>query len=195
MRGDFGGLFPALKRLAVIVHPSGVLKWPAAGGFMEGAGCFLFVVPAWVGSSREEFFLFMKNHISVIFVVLVVSTFGGCSRHSPDAQATAVAADAPAPKVTADAPAPKVTDLGIVDVSKGKPIRQDLGDGKACVITPTVITKGGTKIIRMAAVFEQTDSSGVVHKQAAPISICNPGDTPEWRVGDIVVRLKTALNP
>lgn len=125
--------------------------------------------------------------ISLIFAVF--SIFAGCSRHSPDAN---VPTDA---KMSTDATPLKVTDLGVVDVSSGKPIRQDLGDGKACVITPTVITKGGAKIIRMQMVVERTDSGGVVHKQAAPIIICNPGDTPEWRVGDIDIRLKTEVKP
>ena len=129
----------------------------------------------------------MKHRISLIFVVL--SIFAGCSRHSPDAKALTDA------KTTTDATTPKVTDLGVVDVSSSKPIRQDLGDGKVCIITPTVITKGGVKIIRMGAVFEQTDSSGKVHRQAAPVVICNPGDTPEWKVGDFDIRLKTEVKP
>jgi len=137
----------------------------------------------------------MKHHISLTLMVLTVSIFASCSRHSPDAKAPTVTADAEVPKVTSDAQTPKVTDLGGVDVSNGKPIRQDLGDGKVCVITPTVITQGGTKIIRMRTVFEQMDSSGVVHRQAAPITVCNPGDTPEWKIGDIVVRLKTQVKP
>lgn len=119
--------------------------------------------------------------ISLIF--LVVSVFAGCSRHSRDVEAPT------------DAIPPKVRDLGVVDVSSGKPIRQDLGDGKACVITPTVITKGGARFVRMRMVVEQTDSSGVVHRQAAPIIICNPGDIPDWRVGDIDIRLKTEVKP
>lgn len=139
--------------------------------------------------SQGESFRFMKHHILSIMVMVVVSMFSGCSRHSPYAKAPIDV------KTTTDTTALKVTDLGVVDVSGDKPIRRDLGDGRACVITPTVITKGGARFIRMRMVVEQTDSSSLVHRQAAPIIICNPGDIPEWRVGDIEIRLKTEVKP
>jgi len=45
VRNIFGGLFPALKRRAIVIHPSGVSKWPAAG-LSRSRGLFSVAVPA-----------------------------------------------------------------------------------------------------------------------------------------------------
>jgi hypothetical protein len=121
----------------------------------------------------------MKNYTSAIIAALLVSVFTGCSKHSPAA-------------VT-----PKVTDLGVVEISNGTPIRRDLGDGKACVITPTVITytNSSARFVRMRMVIEQPDSSGVVQTQKCPMIQSIAGETAEWRVGDIDIRLKTEVKP
>jgi hypothetical protein len=119
----------------------------------------------------------MKHHTSLIIAALLISVFAGCSKHPPAAVA------------------PKITDLGVVEIASGTPIRHDLGDGKACVITPTVITNGSARFVKMRMVIEQPDSSGIVQTQACPWVQAIAGESAEWQVGDIHVRLTTRIKP
>ena len=119
----------------------------------------------------------MRHRTSLIIATLVVSAFTGCSKHPPAATT------------------PRVTDLGVVEIWSGTPIRHDFGDGKACIITPTVITNGSAGFVKMKMVIVQPDSSGMVQTQACPWIQAIAGETAEFRVGDIDVRLKTKLEP
>ena len=119
----------------------------------------------------------MKYHTPLIAAALLASLFTGCSKHSPAATS------------------PKVTDLGVVEISSGTQIRQDLGGGKACVITPTVITNGSARFVKMTMVIEKPDASGIVQTQACPWVQAIAGESAEWQVGDIDIRLKTHLKP
>jgi len=116
----------------------------------------------------------MKHCTFLIAVALLISSLAGCSR-----KATAL----------------KVADLGVVEISSGTPIRHDLGGGKVCVIMPTVITNRSARFVKMTMVIEQTDPSGIVQTQACPSAGTIAGESVEWRVGDINIRLKTKIKP
>src|ERR1700747_3087021 len=56
-------------------------------------------------------------------VVLVIAlAFAGGTKHSPGAAAGN----------------PKSLNLGVIEISNGLPSRHDLGDGKVCIVTPTI---------------------------------------------------------
>jgi hypothetical protein len=107
----------------------------------------------------------MKYHIAIL--ALLALLFTACSKHSPTAAS------------------PKLTDLGVVEMSDGLPIHRDLGGGRACIITPTIITNG----IRLAFVIEETNSAGVVRTLATPIAERTGVGPVEVIVGDIAVRV------
>jgi len=75
----------------------------------------------------------MKIRTPLLILATFVLAFTGCSKH------------------TQSASLPKHIDLGVVDVSSGKPISRTLADGRVCTITPTVLPDGNasltTKII------------------------------------------------
>jgi hypothetical protein len=64
----------------------------------------------------------MKNHISLVVLASVTLILDSCSKHS---------------SITTPA-STKDLDLGVVEVSDGIPSRHDLGDGKVCIVTPTI---------------------------------------------------------
>jgi len=107
----------------------------------------------------------MKYHIAIF--ALLTLLFTACSKHSPAAAS------------------PKLTNLGVVEMSDGLPIHRDLGGGKACVITPTVITGG----IRLAFAIEETNSAGVVQTLASPVMERTSVGPMEVIVGDIAIRV------
>jgi hypothetical protein len=82
----------------------------------------------------------MKYYKSPVIAALLISLFTGCSKHSPAATHR------------------QITDLGVVDVSDGKPTTYTLPGGEVCVITPTTNLPDGT--IYLAARFNYTNSSG-----------------------------------
>jgi hypothetical protein len=99
-------------------------------------------------------------------MALVASLFTGCSKNSPQESAS---------------PRPKVTNLGVVEVSDGKPSRHDLGGGRVCIITPTVLTGG---IVELAMIIEESG------KQLAAPRVSTLADRAvEVSVGDIGVGL------
>jgi hypothetical protein len=106
----------------------------------------------------------MKYHIAIL--ALLTLLFTACSKHSPTAAS------------------PKLTDLGVVEMSDGSPIHRDLGSGKTCIITPTVITNG----IRLAFVIEETNSAGVVQTLATPVMERTPIGRMEVIVGELLRR-------
>jgi hypothetical protein len=83
----------------------------------------------------------MKNRTSIFALALLAVLFTSCSKHSPDAAAVR----------------PKVSDLGVVEVSDGVTSRHDLGNGRVCVIKPTIKTDG---TVLLAMTIEETDSNG-----------------------------------
>lgn len=82
----------------------------------------------------------MKHCTSLFTLALLASLFTGCSKHSP---ATAI---------------PKNNDLGVIEVSDGKPSSHILADGRVCTITPTILADGNVKL---ATTIIETNASGV----------------------------------
>jgi len=107
----------------------------------------------------------MKCPIAIF--ALLTLLFTACSKHSP---------------TTAS---PELTDLGLIEMSDGLPIYRDLGGGKACIITPTIITNG----IRLAFVIEKTNSDGVVQTLATPVMERTGIGRMEITVGDVNIRV------
>src|ERR1035437_4548474 len=108
----------------------------------------------------------MTYRTSLLTMALVASLFTACSKHSPQESAS---------------PRPKVTNLGVVEVSDGKPIRHDLGGGRTCIIMPTVLPGGS---VHLAISIEESG------KQLAAPSVETLADRAvEVSVGDIGVGL------
>ena len=70
----------------------------------------------------------MKKYISLVVLASFILSLAGCSKHS---STSAV---------------PQTTDLGVVEVSDGIPSSHRLADGRACVMTPTVLKDGRVKL-------------------------------------------------
>jgi hypothetical protein len=70
----------------------------------------------------------MKKYISLVVLASFTLAFAGCSKHSPTSAV------------------PKNTDLGVVEVSDGIPSSHLLADGRACVMTPTILKDGRVKL-------------------------------------------------
>ena len=70
----------------------------------------------------------MKTFIPLIVLASLSLAFAGCSKHSQAANF------------------PKNNDLGVIDVSNGKPNSYTLADGRACIITPTVLQDGNVSL-------------------------------------------------
>ena len=70
----------------------------------------------------------MKTPMLLIVLASLSLAIAGCSRHSQTASL------------------PKNNDLGVIDVSSSKPSSYTLADGRACVITPTVLQDGNVSL-------------------------------------------------
>jgi hypothetical protein len=70
----------------------------------------------------------MKKYISLVVLASFILSLAGCSKHSPTATDSGF------------------TDLGVVEVSDGIPSSHRLADGRACVLTPTVLKDGQVKL-------------------------------------------------
>ena len=70
----------------------------------------------------------MKNHTPFIILASLALAFTGCSKHSQTSSL------------------PKNNDLGVIDVSSGKPSSHTLADGRACTITPTMLPDGNVSL-------------------------------------------------
>ena len=79
-----------------------------------------------------------------------------------------------------------VTDLGVVEVSDQTPVRLDLGDGKECVLTTTVLNDGQ---LQMDFAFESmTDGVPTQTKQTATV-------VPGTQIAQIVGGVEITLTP
>jgi len=72
----------------------------------------------------------MKYRTHLTTFALFTSLLQGCSKHSSDAPAANQ----------------KDLNLGVIEVSDGIQSRHDLGDGKVCILTPTIQKNGGVVI-------------------------------------------------
>jgi hypothetical protein len=70
----------------------------------------------------------MKIRTRLFSLALLPLVLTGCSKHSQT------------PSI------PNNNDLGVIDVSGGKPSNHTLADGRACVITPTILPDGNVSL-------------------------------------------------
>jgi hypothetical protein len=80
----------------------------------------------------------MKIHTSLVILASLTLAFTGCSKHSQTAGI------------------PKNNDLGVLDISSGKPSSHTLADGRACTITPTVLPDGN---VSLTTTIDETNGS------------------------------------
>jgi hypothetical protein len=84
------------------------------------------------------------------------------------------------------------TNLGVVEVSDGVPIRHALGDGRAYVLTPTVFQDGR---IQMRLDLQVTNSSGAVETVQGPTDCVFPGNEARVGVADVGIRITPKAKP
>ena len=89
----------------------------------------------------------MKRHASLVVLASLAIALAGCSKHSQMAIF------------------PKSNDLGVIDVSSGKPSSHTLADGRVCTITPTVLPDGN---VRLATTINEINASRVTLVFEAP---------------------------
>jgi len=118
----------------------------------------------------------MKYHTPLITAALFASLLTGCSRHS-----SVVAT----PTVT-------YTNLGVVEVSDGIPIRHALGDGRAYILTPTVLKDGR---IEVRLDLQVTNSSGAVETLPGPTDCVLPGNEARVSVNDVGIYITPRAKP
>jgi len=82
----------------------------------------------------------MNIRTPLIILASLTLAFTGCSKHSPTATV------------------PKNNDLGIIEVSGGKPSSHTLADGRVCTITPGVLSGGN---VSLTTTINETNASGV----------------------------------
>jgi hypothetical protein len=70
----------------------------------------------------------MKKYTSLVVLASLTMALAGCSKHSQTASF------------------PKNNDLGVIDVSSGKPSSHTLADGRACTVTPTILPDGDVSL-------------------------------------------------
>ena len=80
----------------------------------------------------------MKNRTSLVAIGVIALLLAGCSKHSQMVSF------------------PKSNDLGVIDVSSGKPSSHTLADGRVCTITPTVLPDGN---VRLATTINEINAS------------------------------------
>ena len=80
----------------------------------------------------------MKMNTRLAAITLLALAIAGCSEHSTTAT--------------------KSFDLGVIEVSGGKPNSQVLPDGRGCIITPSIRPDGN---VTLNATIVETNASGV----------------------------------
>jgi Flp pilus assembly secretin CpaC len=126
-------------------------------------------------------------HIITTSATILVALFAaGCSKSpsEPTAQATNVRQVSSLP---ADMPK---RDLGEVELTAQNQKRVSLGDGKACVITPTVLADGN---LQMDLSIERTGDDGKIQRLAQSRLTARPGQQCAISVGDTMVSLTPRL--
>jgi len=131
-----------------------------------------------VEPGRSKQFTFMKTRTLSFIAALIGLAASGCSKHTGDAAT---------PSVTN-------TNLGVVEVADGVPIRHALGDGRAYILTPTV-SKDGSVELRLD--LQVTNASGEVKTVQGPTSRNLPGSQVQMRMGveDISISVTPKVTP
>jgi hypothetical protein len=114
----------------------------------------------------------MTNKTSLLTIALMASLFTGCSKQTPMESAS---------------PNPKVAQLGVVEVSDGKTSRHDLGNGRICTITPTVLPGG---MVALEMVIEESGK-----KLVLPMVSTMAGRALQSSVDGIGVQLTPQIKP
>ena len=147
---------------------------------------------------------FMKNITPLIIAALLVSLLAGCSKHSSadtklprptsDGLGTVVAESRPPAPTLPPPPSahPTYKDLGVVEVASGKKSRQDMGDGKVCLIDSFILS--GQRIALIMAI-ETHDTNGAVHLISCPNIQATNDQAVGFAVGDIGVRFTPHIKP
>jgi hypothetical protein len=118
----------------------------------------------------------MKHCTSLSVVALAGMVLSGCSKH-PSVAAT--------PSVT-------YTNLGVVEVSDGVPIRHALGDGRAYILTSTILKDGR---IDTRLDLQVTNSSGAVETLQGPTCCVFPGNPVSFSVADVGIKMTPKSTP
>lgn len=126
-------------------------------------------------------------HIITTSATVLVTLFAaGCSKSSsePTAQATTVRQVSSLP---ADIP---TKDLGEVELTASTQKRVSLGEGKECVITPTVLPDGN---LQMELIVESKAGDGKVQRLGQSRLTARPGQQCAISVGSMMVSLTPRL--
>ncbi|MGC9944685.1 MAG: hypothetical protein ABSE48_22920 [Verrucomicrobiota bacterium] len=115
----------------------------------------------------------MKHPGAFLILALLSCLLAGCSRHS------------------SSSPGPGVTDLGVVDISDGVPIRHDLNHGRVCVINPTVAKDGS---VNLSITVLETNSAGISTRSVLNIEAL-PDRAVEIAAGDCAIGLTPHVKP
>ena len=118
----------------------------------------------------------MKHCTSLFIAAFVGLVFSGCSKH-PTVAAT--------PNVT-------YTNLGEVEFSDGVPIRHALGDGRAYILTPTILKDGR---IDTRLDLQVTNASGAVETLMGPTDCVFPGNPVDFSVADVGIKMTPRAKP
>ena len=106
-------------------------------------------------------------------------------------QAATLSVQRPAPTNAKATPAPtEATDLGVLELTDGTPLRVGLGANKACLVMPKALADGGLDLV---ITFEAKDADGNISELGHPRVIARPGQQISAAVGDTVVRLTPKL--
>jgi Flp pilus assembly secretin CpaC len=98
----------------------------------------------------------------------------------------------PASELKADGPRTNVTELGVVELSDRAPLRFNLGDGRSCVVTPTVLADGN---IQMEIAVEAMAADGKSEQLGQSRLTARPGQQASISVGDRMIGLTPKLKP
>lgn len=118
----------------------------------------------------------MKNGASLAIAAAVGLVFSGCSKH-PNVAAT--------PIVT-------YTNLGVVEVSDGVPIRHVLSDGRTYILTPAILKDGR---IETRLDLQVTNASGAVEILQGPTDCVFPGNPVSFSIADVGVKMTPKVKP
>ena len=118
----------------------------------------------------------MKTRTLSFIAALIGLGLCGCSKHS-------------SVPVT---PSVTYTNLGVVEVSDGVPIRHALGDGRAYILTSTVFKDGR---IEVRLDLQVTNSSGAVETVQGPTDCVLPGNDARVSVNDVGIHIVPKVKP
>jgi hypothetical protein len=121
------------------------------------------------------------QHLIAIAVAALIAVFSVSCSKSPSEQAT------PASKANVVTVSAHKTDLGVVELSNRTSSHFDLGAGRECIITPTVLPDGNLEIDMVITADQNTT------RLVAPRVTTRPGQRLLVSMGDTSVALTPKL--